>query len=104
MTDPTTGREMLPEPARFVFAGCTTSEHDCPVRYDGYGGTLLCSCICHTAGLNEWRQAAYRATRERDQARAAIARIEKWATTTEHGRAAAEVMLLLGLPAAGSPK
>lgn len=50
-------------------------------------------------GLHEWRQAAYKATRERDQALATIARIEKWAGTTENGRAAAEVMLLLGMPA-----
>lgn len=74
------GRETLPEPARFVFAGCATGAHDCPVRYDGYGGTLLCSCACHTDGLHEWRQAAYQATRERDDARRKLARIDEMAT------------------------
>jgi hypothetical protein len=47
MTNPAANRETLSEPAHFLFAGCATGAHMCPVRYDGYGGTLICSCACH---------------------------------------------------------
>jgi hypothetical protein len=30
-----------------LFEGCRNGTHVCPVRYDGYGGTLICSCDCH---------------------------------------------------------
>lgn len=31
----------------FLFEGCRNGTHTCPIRYDGYGGTLACSCECH---------------------------------------------------------